>query len=141
MWADSKRHVLWLALLVAALAIVTGFTLLITPPVTASLESASRLPPPIPTLTTERVVQAIADKQFSVLVSYTDQGFEPAQTTIEKGETIRFTNNSTGAMTISIDGAPTDLPPGEYWEYTSTTQGDRIFAERGSGFSGVVHVQ
>jgi plastocyanin len=45
---------------------------------------------------TEEIVQRLkASKGFQVLVMYTDDGFVPATSTIKKGQTIRFTNNST----------------------------------------------
>ena len=138
----THRYFLWLALLIVALALVAGLALFITPSAPAS---ESRVPPPAPSLTPERTVEAIGDQQFSALVSYTDQGFEPAQLTIAEGDTIRFTNNSTHTMSLSLDGAPPPpaggLPPGEYWEYTFTQSGDAVFTEQGSGAQGVMHVQ
>ena len=141
----THRYLLWLVLLIVVLALVAGFAFFITPSFLTPPESAARIPPPAPALTSDRTVEAIGAAQFSALISYTDQGFEPAALSIAKGDTIRFVNNSTHAMSLSFGGAPPPpaggLPPGEYWEFTSTTQGDASFTEQGSGASGVIHVQ
>ena len=139
----THRYFLWLVLLIVALALVAGIAFFITP--SSFVKTAERVPPPAPALTTERTVEAIGEKHFSALVSYTDQGFEPAQLAIAQGDTIRFVNNSTRTMTLSLEDASHPpaggLPPGEYWEYTFTTQGDAAFTEQGSGAQGVMHVQ
>ena len=139
----THRYLLWLALLIVALALVAGLALFITP--SSFVQMAERVPPPAPTLTPERTTAALDASVFSALVSYTDQGFEPAQLTIAKGDTIRFVNNSTRTMTLSLENASHPpaggLPPGEYWEYTFTQSGDAVFTEKGSDTQGVMHVQ
>ena len=63
-----------------------------------------------------------AQKGFQYLVSYTDGGFVPATLSVNKGETVRFTNNSGGILQLSLTGtAP--LSQGQYFEYTFTTSG------------------
>lgn len=56
--------------------------------------------PPPPTTAT---MQAVLDKStgFSVLISYTDRGFEGSDVTIKRGESVRFTNNSSHKLWIS----------------------------------------
>ena len=123
----TRRYLLWLVLLVVALALVAGLALFITPAPTPSSTTTMRTPPPAPQLTPERTINAIGTTQFSALISYTDQGFEPKVATLRNGDTVRFVNNSTGAMSLSLTGAPSDLPPGEYWEMTLETAGDIAF--------------
>lgn len=49
----------------------------------------------------EVIAMVYASKGFQYLVSYTDTGFEPKDFTINKGETVRFGNNSSHDMWIS----------------------------------------
>ena len=77
-----------------------------------------------------------------MLVSYTDRGFEPSNTTIKSGETIRFTNNSSHDLWIAANGTSANpiypgtsncgasaldtcksLKPGDFWEFTFTQAG------------------
>ena len=147
MWTDSKRHLLWLVLLVAALVVVSIFFSFfrLNPRISDINESDVRVPPPAPVLTPERTIEAIGEKQFSALVSYTDQGFEPAQMTIAQGDTIRFTNNSTRTMTLSLENASHPpaggLPPGEYWEYTSNVTGTIQYTELNTQYKGTISIQ
>ena len=84
--------------------------------------------------------EPIGDPVFHALVSYTDAGFEPAETTIRKGQTVRFVNNHSSRdswiasaihpthsvyPTKSTDdclGSSFDtcrgLKAGEFWEFT-----------------------
>lgn len=118
------------------------------------------VPPPPPTTAT---MQAVLDKSvgFSMLVSYTENGFEPSDTTIRRGESVRFTNNSQHPVWISavakngvIYPATAEscgqsafdtcaaLPPYEIWEFTFNepgTWGYRNNAEQ--THVGVIHVQ
>ena len=95
----------------------------------------------IPPLTPMMKAVLEKSKGFQALVSYTDRGFEPNSVTINKGEAIRFTNNSsqdllwvasvaTGTISGSIypsgkepcgqsafDSCAT-LKPHEFWEFT-----------------------
>lgn len=78
---------------------------------------------------------------FQMVVSYTDSGFEPAQISITKGDTIRFTNNSSGKLWVAASGntlypsagkecgssaldscAPFD--PMDFWEFTFDAAGE-----------------
>ena len=40
-------------------------------------------------------------------ITYTDNGFEPKQTTVKSGDTIRITNNSQSQLSLSSDPHPT----------------------------------
>lgn len=97
---------------------------------------------PIPEFTEATKKKLEASLGFDSLISYTDAGFEPAAVSIQRGDTLRFTNNSSGDLWIAADGR--DLPvyprtkqgcgssdldscdafsPQDFWEFT--------FAERG----------
>lgn len=104
---------------------------------------------------------AIGTKTFAALVSYTDNGFEPATLTVRKGDTVRFTNNSSGPMRIEAKDIPAvvivttnasactsatfstckELPPGEYWEYTFNVTGDWSYSDTIYGAQGLVRVK
>ncbi len=55
-----------------------------------------------------------ASHGFSHFISYTDNGFEPSDVTIKRGQTVRFTNNSSRALWImSSAGEGGVYPSGE----------------------------
>ncbi|MBI3385857.1 hypothetical protein HY031_02100 [Candidatus Gottesmanbacteria bacterium] len=69
-----------------------------------------------------------------IVVTYTDNGFDPGTTTVKKGTTVRFINKSSGPMWVASNPHPTHtaLPGfdelggaqgGETYEYTFTTVG------------------
>ncbi len=89
--------------------------------------------------------EPIGDPVFHALVSYTDDGFEPAVTTIAQGETVRFVNNSSRGLWVGGDDHPTHtrypetsdddclgtsfdtcrpLQAAEFWEFTFTHAGE-----------------
>ena len=113
-----------------------------------------REPPPegrpalqnIPPLTPEIEKQLRESRGFEVLISYTDRGFEPLEATIQKGESIRFTNNSSSGLWVASmgnDAGPqypgtsncgasrldtcNALEPLEFWEFTFNEAGDWAF--------------
>ena len=147
----TNRYLLWLILLFAALIIVSFFAWMFSPstlpPSQEESQNIVRTPPPAPPFTPDRSAEANAHKVIAALISYTDTGFEPAELTIKKGDTIRFTNNSTGGMLLVSDVSTTQavtnaLPPGEYTEFTFTKEGDKHFGEKGHTSTAlIVHVQ
>ncbi|HEY4522172.1 MAG TPA: hypothetical protein VJH91_00855 [Candidatus Paceibacterota bacterium] len=102
----------------------------------ASHEQAYADPPPLAPSLSEQELQAIATgRGFDVLISYTNRGFEPADTDTEIGSVVRFTNNSTRGLRVSestsvpvvsdcegLDSC-TVLDPGEFWEFEFTEPG------------------
>lgn len=91
-----------------------------------------------------------ADNEFVALISYTNDGFSPANTNIKVGDTVRFVNNADGGMWVGADEHPThtsydgtatrehcangaatggafdmcrQAAPGEFWEFTFTKAG------------------
>jgi plastocyanin len=138
----SIRQILvWLLALIAVLAILSIAFGVFTTSRSRPVATPLRTPPPVPAFTKERTVKAIGTKSFSLLLSYTDQGFEPKSATVQAGDMVRFVNKSTHPMTISLPGAPADLPPGEYWEFTLDTAGDTSLTEKTSGAQGIIHVR
>ena len=120
--------------------------------------SANIVPPPF---TDEVKAELAASKGFQVLVSYTDNGFEPATTTVQKGDTVRFTSNSSEDLWVASTGASGAVYPGtgkecgqssfdtchvlkhgEFWEFTFTTSGTWSYRNnRNTKMAGVVHVK
>lgn len=97
---------------------------------------------PIGPPSTEVAAQLAKSSGFEFLVSYTDNGFEPASTTLKAGQTIRFINNSRGKLWVAAvfseggsrysgssdcGGSSLDtcgaLDPGEFWEFTFNNSG------------------
>lgn len=59
---------------------------------------------PIPEYTPATAAKLAASTGFAAIVSYTDNGFEPAVVTIRAGEGVRFTNNSSANLWIAASG-------------------------------------
>lgn len=124
----TRRYLLWLGLLVVAL-LVSGFVfnrnLFRQPaPVVVQQPTEFYIPPPKP----EDYVSA--QKGFQYLVSYTVNGFAPAAFSVKKGETVRFTNNTSAPLQLTLTGAePPILDRGEYFEYTFATSGDFDYSD------------
>ncbi len=137
---DLRAPVITLAALLAltALAGMTSISLSRSPQPVAAAPSN-----PIPPLTPEMQQVLATSHGFQALVSYTDRGFEPASASIKKGDTIRFTNNSSQDLWISAAGTAAGkvypgtgndcgasafdsclvLKPHEFWEFTFTLAG------------------
>lgn len=106
-------------------------------------ERVADLPVPPPPEMTPLMKEVLAkSKGFSAFVSYTDKGFEGPDVKIKRGESIRFTNNSTHKLWISAvakEGSiyPASesecgqssfdscvaLAPYEFWEFTFSEPG------------------
>jgi plastocyanin len=107
------------------------------------------------------VEQIPVQKAFTLLVSYTDRGFEPSSASIDAGETVRFTNNSSADLWVAADGTLgkiypgtgnecgqsaldtcKTLAPGEFWQFTFNEQGTWGFHDsRNAAHTGVITVQ
>ena len=82
-----------------------------------------------------------AQKGFQYLVSYTVIGFQPANLIVNKGETVRFTNNASGLLQIALaDTRSPVITHGEYWEYTFTNAGTTHYVN-GTGSTGTITVK
>ena len=141
-------------MLVVFVAILWGVSVFLSTknatPVSQTTTTPLRTPPSQPSLTPKRTIQAIGSKSFSLLVSYTDQGFEPQAAIVRAGDMVRFTNNSTHGMWITTTGKTCgkgvldtckSLPSGEYYEYTFTTTGVSVFTEKSTGAQGSIKVE
>jgi len=151
-----RQSLIWLVVLIIALVALIAwnaglFNLHPQAPVETPMTEL-RLPPPAPAVTKERTVQAMDSQQkmFSIIISYTDQGFEPKAAVIKKGDVARFVNNSTHTMWITTAGKTCGkgvldtckaLPPGEYWEYEFKTVGSFMYTEQGTRAEGSVKVE
>lgn len=118
-----------------------------------STGASAHLPSP------EVLAQLEHSKGFQAFVSYTDRGFEPSEVTIQQGETIRWTNNSSKDLWIASDGGalyPREandcgssgfdsckaLKPGDFWEFTFDTKGSWVYLNNlQKETTGVVHVK
>lgn len=106
-----------------------------------AIRTGTAEPPPFTDATRQKLEKSHG---FQALVSYTDTGFEPLKVTIKKGNTVRFSDNSSRDLWVAAQG---DLPgslypsqgsgcgssafdscgpfkPQDFWEFT--------FAEPGS---------
>jgi len=115
-------------------------------------DSTSRSIEEIPPFTDEVKSILASSPGFHTLVSYTDNGFEPTGVTLEKGQTIRFTNNSTEDLwvaatpdsgthypqgTLSICGQSAldscgGIARGEFWEFTFNAAGSWSYQNNGN---------
>lgn len=97
-------------------------------------------PAPTPAQTTKALANTTG---FQALVSYTDRGFEPRIARIKAGETVRFTNNSSGNLQLYISGSTESaLAPQEFREVAFDTKGDKAYLNSlDETKSGVVKVE
>jgi plastocyanin len=98
---------------------------------------------PIPEFTEAVVEKLAASKGFQALISYSDSGFEPNRAEVAKGETVRFTNNSSQDLWVVSVGEGTGkyprtkeacgesdldscvaLAPRDFWEFTFAKAGE-----------------
>ena len=114
---------------------------------------------PIPSFATSTREKLAASHGFQYLISYTDQGFEPAQLALKLGETVRFTNNSSHDIWIAASGSPlypavvngcgsseldscSPFPPQDFWEFTFGVPGNwEVVNNLDKSQSGMVHVK
>ena len=100
----------------------------------------------IPPYTAEVQARLQKSRGFEVLISYTNRGFEPSAVSLNAGESVRFTNNSSHDLWVASEGtAETPVYPGksecgssafdtcralkphEFWEFTFTEVGTWLF--------------
>ena len=98
--------------------------------------------PPSP----EVAAQLARSRGFEAFISYNDRGFEPSEVTIKKGQSVRFTNNSSSGLWIASAGSTENpqypgvsdcggstfdschtLLPYDFWEFTFTENGIWMF--------------
>ena len=146
-----------LAVFVASVFLLANVQSSAPSPMATSSPDVTEIPPLTP------MMKAVLEKSkgFQALVSYTDRGFEPADVVVQKGETVRFTNNSSGDLWVAATGASgrvypstgnecgqsafdscVPLRPQEFWEFTFEVAGlwsytDNLHKEK----TGVVRAQ
>jgi plastocyanin len=141
----------------AAWAIFFGASLP-TMPAPSSTSAVSKAPPPP---SADVAAKLAKSHGFQALVSYTDRGFEPAVASIKKGDTVRFTNNSTEDLWVAATGtsgavypgtgkecgqsafdACATLKHGEFWEFTFDAVGTWGYKNNSDiAKTGIIHVR
>ena len=141
---DLKKPIIILVVLltICALAYVVTGRPSQTPSDVAPVAESDEPSPP-----SDEIMAYLAEsKGFEYLVSYTGNGFEPQSLTIQKGEAVRFTNNSGEGLWVAASGAAGAVYPGtgaecgqssfdsckvlkrgEFWEFTFNTGGTWSF--------------
>lgn len=146
---DQSRYSLIKLALLLGLLIIISVALVAIPrmsrvqaPVTMELgENIRTGEAPAPEFTADVAARVAASKGFQALASYTDRGFEPVTITIQVGETVRFTNNSSSDLWVAASGeklysrtysvcGSSDLDscagikPMDFYEFTFTEAGE-----------------
>lgn len=122
----STRHYLrWLGLL-AALIIGYAALRIVFPPLSPRMSTQATMQefviPNAPQPTAGDYVSA--QKGFQYIVSYSDTGFSPTAFSIKKGETVRFVNNASSVLNLTIGtGEARALVRGAYVQYTAEQTG------------------
>ena len=152
-----------LLLLVAVVYVVTGRNASDssqeeTVPLAEQIRTGSA---PIPAYTSSTQVKLENNKGFQALVSYAAGGFEPAKLTIKKGDTVRFTNNSSNNVWIAANGTNVQIyprtravcgssdldscepfEPMDFWEFTFDVAGEwEVVNNLDKSKSGVIQVR
>lgn len=112
-------------------------------PVSSTTATSTRVAPPSAAV----LKQLQQSHGFQAFISYSNGFFQPATTTIEVGQTIRFTNNSTGDIwvgQITTKNTPADpntqscdvpfnschaLHPGDFVEFTFPAKGTFFYMD------------
>jgi plastocyanin len=144
------KPLLWLFVLLGILVgfLVIAGTQVISPsgsgfPFFQQIFTSGETNPPLqPESSVNDTIEVRNKYPFDVLVSYTNDGFEPAELAIASGGTVRFTNNSEQYLWVAADAtlgtvypavqngcgsSALDscyaLRPGEYWQFTFHAKG------------------
>lgn len=140
------RYLAWLGALLTLVAVVFAYevtfrSLHVRPATSTDVESAPLLPTTFPTNIPAPAPTDYTDAQkgFQYLVSYTMAGFSPPSLSVNKGETVRFTNNAPTAVRIVAESGSSypgssdcgtsaldsckEIAHGEYWEFTFNDTG------------------
>lgn len=140
--SKERAHITLLIALVVVLIAVYALLSRVSPPASqpSSNSTTSQPRPPSP----EVMAYLAQSKGFQYLVSYTDRGFEPTKLTVKKGETVRFTNNSSEGLWVAASGQKVypgvmngcgssaldscrPIGQGEFWEFTFDAAGTWAF--------------
>jgi len=154
-------RILFTAIIVLVLAL-GSYGYLVAPPRESTQSREASAPMKAPPLTPQITAQLEKSRGFQALVSYTDRGFEPATVTIKKGQTVRFTNNSSDDVWIAASSAGggklyprvqdecgsstfdtcKGQRPQEFWEFTFDIAGTWGYADNlHKGNTGIVVVK
>src|SRR5690348_10300720 len=106
MQTTMTKYLGWLVvfLVIVGLGYYFAHSSLAEPQQTQAPAQNVRVSPPPPKLTQEEMAAELHSNGFQALVSYVETGFEPRQLTVNAGDTVRFTNNSTNQLWITSIG-------------------------------------
>ncbi len=82
-------------------------------------------------------IPSFSPSSYDAISEYTDTGFMPAVIEIKSGQTIRFTNNSSGLMQISSVKTKENLNYGDFNQERTISKGyffDLTFSKKGTWF-------
>lgn len=153
---ETSKLVVWL-LIIAVLILIVSF---IPRFLNGVPEVSQTAQPYVPGAPSREVVEMLAKSNgFSVLISYTDGGFESSNVTLTVGQTVRFTNNSSHDLWVASDAAKSPAYPGssdcgssaldschvlkphDFWEFTFNKKGTWNFVNNlDKTKTGTVHV-
>ena len=159
MFSDLKGPIALLAIMLGVLAALYLWFIVAGAPGKDASPIAEEFVPGSPS--PEVRAQLEKSRGFEVLISYTDIGFEPSEAAINRGESVRFTNNSSHDLWVASEGttqnpiypgrsecggSPFDscraLAPREFWEFTFEESGTWLFRNNlDKEQSGAVRVQ
>lgn len=108
-----NKNILWAFVGIVLLAVLAWavFGMEPTPPATETLDETPAAGSEVPT-------DGSPAESRMITVTYTDQGFSPTTLSVNVGDTVRFSNQSTGEMWVGADEHPT------HTEYDGTSKDD-----------------
>ena len=144
---SNKQLIVLAVILIVILLLVALFgTVPSSQPENAPLATLQTLPAPAAPTAAQMQELQNSPAVFQYLISYTKGGFQPDTLTVQKGDTVRFVNNSSEQLwvasvgsgsnqiypgTSSCGGSTFDscgpLQPGDFWEFTFTQSGTYDF--------------
>ena len=143
MHAHWMRYV-WALVVLGVLIIITALISMLAPSAAPVSQDPAGFPAYVPP---PRAQDAVAAQHgFDALVSFTDNGFEPATIVIKAGETIRFSNNASAPLRLmstdsNLFAATGSIAPRGYVELTFPQSGQFHYSDARSGTSGTIIVQ
>lgn len=121
-----------IGILVAIVVLVGVITFLFTSQQTTAPDSSDNQAK-TPTGSSERDNEVAPNPSERMMITYTDNGFEPSEITVKKGSVVTIKNSSSKNVQFSSDDHPAHrdntemnletLSPGESGSYTATTVG------------------
>ena len=129
--ARPRHYLRWIVLLVVLILAYFVWRIVFPAPSPTMSTQATMQEAIIPNAPTPAAADHVAaQKDFQYLVSYTDAGFSPATLRMKKGETVRFTNNASAALKLTIAAeASQTIAHGAYVQFTASTVGNVVYTD------------